>query len=1039
MSVRILRSGLVIAAIGCTAIGAAVDTERLDGLEYRNVGPFRGGRSTTATGVPGDPFTFYMGTSGGGVWKSGNAGTTWDNVSDGSIGAASIGAVAVAPSDPNVVYVGTGSGCPRGNVMNGDGIYRSTDAGRDWTHLGLPDAGLIPRIVVHPKDPDLVFAAVLGDIFEPSENRGVYRSRDGGANWERVLYVSAQTGAVDLAINPSNPRELYAAMWSAERKPWTLTDGSEEGGLFKSMDGGTTWEPLTKGLPSGPLGRIGLALSPSQPSRVWAQVTTADDSGGLFRTDDSGRSWKRINSDRNIQVRAWYYAHLTADPKNPEVVYSIGLRFRRSIDGGKTFESIRTPHGDNHDLWINPDDTDIMIEANDGGAVVTLDGGESWSSLNNQPTAELYRLVVDDRFPYRLYGAQQDNTTISVPAWSSGGLVPEQEWWMAGGGESGDVAIHPDRPDVIYTGNYIGLIERWDRETNDRRGVMVYPELADGVAPRDLTYRFQWNAPIRLSPHDPDTLYQASHRIHRSRDGGSTWETISEDLTFDDEAKQELPGGPIQHDDTGVEVYSTVFAFEESPLEAGVLWAGSDDGRLHLSRDDGESWVEITPPGLKVDSTINSIELSPHAPGRAFLAVHRYRVGDDRPYLLRTDDYGASWTTLSDDLPKEHHARVVREDPERRGLLFAGTERGVHISFDDGASWQPLELNLPPVQVADLAVRHGDLALATHGRSFWVLDDIASLRRMTEEIQASPVHLFEPSPAYQVEAGGRFGGVAVPDARGTGAFIDLWVGADALESPAEDGLGTLAIRNAEGETVREYSLAAAGSDDEDAEVLRPGLNRLRWDFESDEPETLDDAVMSLGYTGGMLMPPGSYEVVVKLGEEEQVQALELLADPRLAEVSVEDYRAGYELALAARDRMIEIHEVIGSLRDAREQVEALRERLEAAESPVVIDEVADELIAGLTALEEELIQTRNEAPQDPLNFPPRLDNQYSFLYGELSRQRGRPNNGAYQRMEDLDAQWAELEDRWEALKAGGLATINTALREAETPAVLIAQ
>ena len=1038
MSKRAWSTGLILVAAG-SALVAAVDTSSLGGLEYRNVGPFRGGRSTTVTGVPGEPYTFFMGTTGGGVWRTTNAGISWHNLSDETIGSQSIGAVEVAPSDPNVVYVGTGSGCPRGNIMNGDGIYRSEDGGSTWRHVGLPDAGLVPRIVVHPEDPDLVYAAVLGDIFEPSETRGVYRSRDGGAHWERVHHVSPRTGAVDLVIDPRNPRVLYAAMWTAERKPWTLVDGGEEGGVFKSTDGGTTWSALTEGLPSGAIGRIGLALSPARPSRVWAQIATPGDDGGLFRSDDSGRSWQRVHAGRAIQVRAWYYSHLEADPVDPDVVYSIGLRFRRSIDGGRTFETIRTPHGDNHDLWINPDDTDVMVEANDGGAVVTLDGGRSWSSLHNQPTAEIYRLFVDEGFPYRLYGAQQDNTTISVPAWSPGGISPEQEWWMAGGGESGDVAIHPDRPDVVYTGNYIGLIERWDRSTGDRRGVMVYPELADGVAPRDLEYRFQWNAPIRLSPHDPDTLYQASHRIHRSRDGGLTWETISDDLTFDDESKQELPGGPIQHDDTGVEVYSTVFAFEESPHEPGVLWAGSDDGRLHLSRDDGETWAEITPPGLKVDTTINTIELSAHGPGRALLALHRYRVGDDRPYLLRTDDYGASWTSISDGLPQEHHARVVREDPVRRGLLFAGTERGVHVSFDDGASWQPLGLNLPPVQVADLAVRHGDLALATHGRSFWVLDDIAALRSLSEEVQASKVHLFEPSTAFQVRADGRFGGVAVPDARGTGAFIDFWLGEEALAEAEEDGrLGSLVVRAA-GETVREYTLAGKDAEIEDAVTVEAGLNRLRWDLESDEPETLDDAVMSLGYTGGMLMPPGSYEVALTVGEEERSATLRLEGDPRLESVSAEDYRAGYELALAVRDRMVEIHRVIRQLRDVREQLGALRDRLEAAGHDVEIDEAADALVAELDAVESELIQTRSKAPQDPLNFPPRLDNQYSFLYGELSGFRGRPNNGAYRRMEDLDAQWDALRGRWETARDEGLAAINEALAEAQVPAVLVPQ
>jgi len=1040
---------LMAALLGAvTPAAAEVESSALEALEYRNVGPFRGGRSTTVTGVAGQPFVFYMGTSGGGVWKSDNAGTSWRNVSDGFFNSASIGAVAVAPSDSNVVYVGTGSGCPRGNILNGDGVYRSTDAGKTWTHVGLAGAGLIPRLAIDPRDPDVVFAAVLGDIFKPSAERGIYRSRDGGSSWDQVHHVSDRTGAVDVVMNPENPREVYAALWTAERKPWTLTDGGSEGGIVKSVDGGDTWTEVTKGLPVGELGRIGLALSPAKPERVWAQVTTADDSGGLFRSDDAGENWKRINAERKIQVRAWYYTHLTADPQDPDTVYSIGLRFWRSVDGGKSFEGVSTPHGDNHDLWINPDNTKIMIEANDGGGTVTLDGGETWSTLHNQPTAELYRLTVDEGFPYRLYAPQQDNTSISVPAWSAGGISPEQEWWMAGGGESGDIAVHPDKPNVVYSGNYIGLIERWNRETDDRRGVMVYPELADGVAPKDLTYRFQWNAPIRLSPHDPDTLYQASHRVHRSRDGGQSWETLSEDLTYDDESKQALPGGPIQHDDTGVEVYATVFAFEESALEPGVLWAGSDDGRLHLSRDDGATWSEVTPPNLPVDTTINALELSPHAPGRVFLAAHRYRVGDDRPYVLRTDDYGTTWTSLANGLPQDQPVRVVREDPERQGLLFVGNHAGVQMSFDEGKHWQPLQLNLPHVQVADLRVHHGDLVLATHGRSFWVLDQIAALREMQTEVVASQAHLFAPQPAYQVSAGGRYGSSAAPDPRGTGALIDFWLGEEVVASEeggeeakaAEEkgSLGTLGLYDADGELVREYELVGEGEAKDEQVEVQAGLNRLRWDFRSAKPETLESAVMSLGYTGGTGMPPANYEVRLTLGEDVHSKTLVLEPDPRLG-LSAEDYLAGYELTLTVRERMVEIHAVIERLRSVRSQVEALQARLEESGSELSIDEPAEALFEQLTALEDELIQHKAEAPQDPLNFPPRLDNQYAFLYGALSGLRGRPNDGAYKRLADLDAQWDVLRSRWEAILAEELAAINTLFESAEVPAVLTPQ
>ncbi len=564
-------------------------------MEYRMIGPYRGGRVTAVTGVVGQPFTFYFGATGGGVWKSTNAGESWTNISDDDFEVGSIGAIAVADSDPNVIYVGTGSACPRGNISVGNGVYKSTDAGRTWTHVGLPEAGLIARVRVHPKESDLVYVAALGHIFGPNDERGVFRSRDGGTTWDKVLYISEKTGAVDLAMNPKNPREMYAAMWRAERKPWTFIDGDEEGGIYKTTDGGDNWSKLESDLPDGLIGRIGLALSPKQPDRVWAQVTAEKGKGGLYRTDDAGKTWTLISEDRNLQGRGWYYAHVTADPNDENTVWAMNAGFFKSIDGGKSFDRVSVPHGDNHDLWINPNDSRIMIQSNDGGANVTLDGAETWTTQYNQPTAEFYRVTVDNRFPYRVYGAQQDNSTITVPSWSQGGITPKQYWYAVAGGESGHIAVDPDNPDLTYAGNYIGLIDRYDHGTGHSRNVIVYPEMADGVAPKDLMYRFQWNAPIVISPHDPQTVYHTSNFVHRTTDGGMSWETISPDLTKNEVEKQELPGDPIQHDHTGVEVYSTVFAFQESPHQQGELWAGTDDGLVQLSRDNGGSWADITP------------------------------------------------------------------------------------------------------------------------------------------------------------------------------------------------------------------------------------------------------------------------------------------------------------------------------------------------------------------------------------------------------------------------------------------------------------
>ncbi|MFH1573022.1 MAG: glycosyl hydrolase [Acidobacteriota bacterium] len=614
----------VLAVVSSVALGAQTSAENPNtvynpalygAMKYRLIGPHRGGRVTAVAGVPDEPQTYYMGATGGGVWKTTDGGTAWHNISDGFFKVGSIGAIAAAESDSNVVYVGTGSACPRGNVSIGDGVWKSTDAGKTWKHVGLPKAGQIARIAVHPADPDRVYVAVLGNVFGPGPDRGVYRSRDGGDTWERVLFASDTTGAVDLVMNPGNPRILYACMWRAERKPWTLIDGSDDGGVFKSADGGDTWERLKGGLPEGLVGRPGVAVSPANPERVWVIIESEkEEEGGLYRSEDAGKTWTKISGEHKLRGRAWYYNHVFAGPQDENTVYVLNAPFYKSIDGGKTFEQVRVPHGDNHALWINPRDPRIMINGNDGGANVSYNGGRTWSTQLNQPTAEFYRVTVDSRFPYRVYGAQQDNTTISVPSRTPGGITPQEHWYDVGGGESGHIAVDPRNPDVIYAGNYIGQITRLDRAAGHMRQVNAYPELHDGLAPRDMRYRFQWNAPIRISPHDPRVIYHTSQYVHKSTDGGQTWQVISPDLTTDNDRYQDIPGGPIQHDHTGVELFTTIFAFEESPHQAGFLWAGSDDGLVHLTRNGGKDWSNITPGNMPKDATVNMIELSAHGP-----------------------------------------------------------------------------------------------------------------------------------------------------------------------------------------------------------------------------------------------------------------------------------------------------------------------------------------------------------------------------------------------------------------------------------------
>ena len=1030
-------SGDVLAQTTAPEGDPVYDPSLYEVLEYRMIGPHRGGRVTAVTGVPDDEDTFLMGSTGGGVWETTDAGETWTPLSDGQLGAGSIGAVEVAPSDPNVLYVGTGSACPRGNVSIGDGVYRSTDGGDTWTHVGLEEAGLIGRIVVDPTNPDRVYAAVLGNIFGPNPERGVYRSTDGGETWEKVLFVSDSTGAVDLAMNPENPREIYATTWRAERKPWTLVDGGREGGVYKTTDGGDSWRKLGGGLPDGsqgPVGRSGVTVSPADPDRVWALVTANGERGGVYRSDDRGQSWTRVNGARTLRQRGWYYSHIHADPQDKNTVYVLNADAHRSVDGGESFETIPMPHGDVHDLWIDPEEPDRMVVGNDGGAQVSQNGAETWTTMRNQPTAEFYRVEVDDQVPYRVYGAQQDNSTISIPNWAPGGLAPDQLWYAVGGGESGHIAVHPENPDIVYAGNYIGRIDRYNRETGRSQNVIAYPQLGDGVPPKDLTYRFQWNAPIEISPHDPDVLYHAAQYVLRSTDEGRTWERISPDLTTNNEAQQFLPGGPIQHDDTGVEVYNTVFALTPSPHEEGTIWAGSDDGLVHLTRDDGESWTDVTPDAMPTGGTVNVIEASPHEPGRAYLAVYKYRQADFRPYIFRTDDYGASWTRIADGtrgLPADHFVRVVREDPERPGLLYAGTEFGMYVSFDDGAHWQSLQLNLPTTPITDLKVHRSDLVVATQGRSFWVLDDLTPLRQLTGAVAAAEAHLFAPRDPRQFNVRA-FRGDRAPTPPPEGAVLHYAL----AETP--DTTVALEIRDDEGALVRRYTTTPTTEAEGDLPV-DAGLNRFVWDLTYPGPDVVDDAVMSLSTTGDFPAPPGRYRARLEVGDWSAEQSFEVRMDPRVDDVTEEDLRARFTLARKTRDRLTEVHDAIRTLRAVRTQAaDAVDRAADAGVAPAAADTIrarAERIRRASTDLETTLMQTKNESPQDPINFPPQLDNQWAYLYTHIIGAYARPTEGTYERFDDLAARTEPLLARVEALLKEDVAALNAALRSADVLAV----
>jgi len=1017
------------------------DPALFNAMEYRMIGPFRGGRSTAVSGVPDRPHTYYQGTTGGGVWRTTDDGQTWENISDGYFGG-SIGAVAVAGSDRNVIYVGTGSACIRGNTSTGHGVYKSTDGGRTWVFIGLPDAGLIGEIVVHPTNPDLVYVAALGHPFGKNSERGVYRSKDGGSTWELILFVSDSTGAVALSMNPQNPREIYAGMWRAERKPWTIISGSTDGGVFKTTDGGDNWEKLHGGLPTGMAGRVGVTVSPANPDRVWVLIE-AEPEGGVYRSDDAGGTWQRLNSENKLRQRAWYYTHIIADPQDDNTVYALNTSFYRSVDGGKTFESFSVPHGDVHDLWINPNDPNLMVVADDGGAQVSVNGADSWSSMYNQPTAELYDAVVDNAFPYRVYGAQQDNSTISVLSWySSNTLHPKQHWFSVGGCETGPVALNPDYPNTVFAGCYGGVIDRFDRDDDQIRNVVIYPQMQLGEAGKNLRYRFQWVAPIAVSPHDPNVVYHGSQHVHRSTDRGTSWETISPDLTTNTPEHLEYSGGPINHDITGVEIYNTVFSITVSPHSPNVVWAGTDDGRVHVTRDNGATWQDVTPRGMPQYGTVDVIEVSPHQAGRAYIAVQRYRFDDFSPYIFKTDDYGESWTLLTDGdngIPSDHPVRVVREDRGREGLLYAGTEFGLFVSFNDGGNWQSLQLNLPITPVTGMEQTHDDLVISTQGRSFWVLDDVTPLRQITDAVASEEVFLFQPRPAYRVNSEGDRSDISPQPLPGKALFYY-----HIAEEPEDPIL--LQVLDADGNVVRSFSSdsAAAEEEDESPILAGAGMNRATWDLMYPGLNPVEGAVL-WGYGGGVKAPPGRYQVRLRANGETQTQSFEVLKDPRLESVSQQDFDEQFRLAVAIRDTLNQVYDAIRQAQSVREQVKAAAVRVEEAGFADEFGGIADTISDKLTGVEEVLVQTKNQSGQDPIRFAPMLDNQMVSLYENVTGvdqyrfggAEGRPSQGAYDLFADLNLVWVDYHDRLAVILESDVAEFNAMLQQSGIPAVTV--
>ncbi len=1028
-------------------LAPAQQPDPLNALRFRLVGPYRGGRSVAVAGVTTQSNVYYFGAVGGGVWKTTDSGNSWAPVTDGKLKTSSVGAIAVAESDPNVVYVGMGEACVRGNAANGDGVYKSLDAGKTWTHVGLADSYHIGAIRVHPKNPDIVYVAALGHLFGPNQERGVYRSTDGGATWKQVLTRGVDAGAVDIAMDSSNPRVLYAGFWEVRRKPYRFDSGGPGSGLWKSTDGGDNWTDISRspGLPRGVLGRIGVTVSPVNPERVWALVEAAD--GGVFRSDNGGRNWTRVNEQAMLRQRAWYYTHIFADPKSADTVYALNTGMYRSIEGGHTFNAIRTPHGDDHALWIAPDNPDRMIEGNDGGANVSNDGGRTWSSIMNQPTAQFYRVALDNDFPYNIYGAQQDNSTIRIASRTAGGGITESDWYDVGGGESGWIAPDPRDSQIVYAGSYDGLLTRQDRRTGQSRNINPWPDNTMGYGVEAMKYRFQWNFPIVFSPHDPKTLYAGANVVLKTVNEGQSWEAISPDLTRNDKSKMGSSGGPITQDNTSVEYYCTIFTLMESPVAKGVIWAGSDDGLVHVTRDGGKTWANVTPKDMPEWIQINSIDASPHDAGTAYVAGTMYKSDDFRPYLYKTSDYGKTWKKIVNGIAANAFTRVIREDPNRKGLLVAGTEFGLYLSYDDGENWRSFQLNLPVVSITDLAFqkREQDLVVATQGRAFYVLDEMPMVYQL-QNAPAETARLFKPEDAYRFGSGGRGGGGGgtVGENPPAGVAVHYW-----LKEQPKDEI-TLEFLDPSGKLVKKFSSKAAaggaperpapGGEAEDDDAPRPaaasrvpaqaGMNRFVWNLRYPDATGFPGMILWAGSLTGPRVSPGSYQVRLTVDGKTQTEPFAVKKDPRL-DTTPEEYARQLTLALQIRDKLSETNEGVVRIREIRKQLEDYSKRDDKK-----VADAAKALMQKLTAVEEELYQTKNRSGQDPLNFPIKLNNKLAHVLGVVTSSDNQPTTQSNMVYEELATSVNAQLKTLNGLLTTDLAAFNKLVRDSGVPAVL---
>ncbi len=1022
-------STLLIPTLPTYALEDAINPDLFDGMEYRFVGPYRGGRSVAVAGVEGNPNLYYMGATGGGVWRTLNAGLSWEPLSDKDFAVGSIGAIAVAPSDPNVIYVGTGEGPIRGvTTSHGKGVYKSTDAGETWQLVGLDTRGQIPKIRIHPTNPDIAWVAVQGNIWAPNDERGVYKTIDGGETWQHVLKVNGDTGAADLVLDPSNPRVLYASMWHHGRTPWFVKSGGEGGGIYKSTDAGETWDKLEGGLPEL-IGKVGIDISATNPKRLYAIVEA--EKGGVYRSDDAGKTWKLMNGDNILKARAWYYNHLKVDPNDDNTLYVMNVQLHKSIDGGKTFEIVKLPHGDTHDMWINPENSLNMINANDGGATITFDGGKSWSSIYNQPTAQFYRVSTDNLTPYYLYGGQQDNTTMATPSstWDSG--IGIQEQFAVGGGESAHIAFDADNPELIYATTINGTLTEYTRSTGLTRPIMPYPEYVFGRNVRDQRYRTNWNAPVLVSQHDANTVYYGTQLILKTTDRGVNWQEISPDLTRNDPEKQGLNGGPITNEQAGAEYYNTVFYIAESPKNQGELWVGADDGKLHLTRDEGQNWEDITPHDE--EAQVNAIELSIHAEGKAYVAVTGYKLNDYQPYIYKTENYGKRWKRIDEGLPEDAFVRVVREDTEREGMLYAGTESGMFVSFDDGDHWQALRLNLPPVPITDMQVKGNDLVVATQGRGFWILDDIAPLREVTQSLEDEALFQFSPIDGIRLLAGGGANGQPEASNPKRGATFRYFLG----ESDEEQSL-RIDIFDSNDQLVRtlsseagEFEQCAKGNEDPRSPLTfkhpstDEGYNEFVWDLRRAPLNCIEDVKLFGGWNGARVMP-GEYKATITVGEHKQSRRFQVLPDPREV-VEIEQLLVVEQSIQASENLLNDLFSHLQKARNVRSRLSQITSDNVMLDSDVA--ESIDQIIAAIDEWEALVVQPKHQTFEDDINWPNMLDRQVRFLMDNFDRTGAPAQSGALERLSDLEGTWQQYKLQLESLFGEQVAPVNKALAE----------